>query len=118
MRTGKAALVSIAFAVGIVAFSAVTAFVPETGWKGFHMMFVLLAARLIEGSFGVPIPAHRGFVYALAAVIHGFLIAVLFLFALLFIPRLGRRGAGLTLAVLVIIDVVLLVLVSPMRELP
>jgi hypothetical protein len=41
MPTGKPTLVSIAFAVGLITFGAVTVFIPESGWKGFHLMFVL-----------------------------------------------------------------------------
>ena len=68
MPTGKSALVSIAFAVGIVTFGTITVFVPETGWKGFHVMFVLLAARVMEGLFGAAlVSAHRVPVYELPA---------------------------------------------------
>jgi hypothetical protein len=119
MPTGRLALVSIAFAVGMLTFGAVTALVPEASWKGFHVMFLLLAVRVTQGFFGAGFAtSHRVFVYGLAALFHALLLAVLVFFVLLFVPGPGRRTAGLCLTVLVIIDVVLLVLVSPMRELP
>jgi hypothetical protein len=119
MQRPNPVLPLIAFAVGVLTFGTVTTFVSESGWKGVHVMFVLLAARLMEGLFGVAsVSAHRGFMYALAAVLHGFLVALTFLFVLLFAPRLSRRGAWVTLVILVVVDVALLVLTSPMRELP
>ena len=119
MPIGRLTFVSIACTLSAATFGIVTAFVPETSWKGFHVMFVLLAVRIMEGLFGSQFASsHRLLLCGLAAVLHGLVIALLVSPVLLFMPRLGRRAAGLTLATLVILDVVLLVLVFPMRELP
>lgn len=119
MQIGKLSFVSIACGLGAAVFGIVTALVPEARWKGFHLMFVLLAVRIMEGTFGSQFASsHRLLLCGVAAILHGLVIALIVSPALLFIPRMGRRGAGLMLAVLVVLDVVLLILVSPMRELP
>ncbi len=119
MRAGNGALVFSAFITGASASVAVTALMAETQWKGLHVMFVLLGALVAEKLLGAKLSAtHKVFAYGLAAVFHGLLLALLFSFVLLLFPRLSRRASILTLASLAIIDVVFLVLVSPMRELP
>jgi hypothetical protein len=119
MIEGRSTLVSIAFVVGAIVFATVTALVPEAQWKGLQWMFVLPSALMTERFFGAEFAsAHRLFTYGLAAALHGLLLALLLFLVSLFLPRLSRRAMGLALAVFVIIDVVLLVLVSPMRELP
>ena len=119
MITVRSTLVSIAFVVGSILSVTATALVPETQWKGLQWMFVLPSARVTERLFGAEFAAaHRVITYGLAATLHGLLLALLLFLVSLFLPRLTRRGLGFVLAAFVIIDVVLLVLVSPMRELP
>lgn len=117
--TGKLTFTSIAFAVGVVTSAAVSALVPENQWKGFHWMFVFPAALLNERVFGAQFAsAHRALTYGTAAVFHGVVLALFLLLILVFASRLRLKGAVLTLGLLVVIDVVLLLFVSPMRELP
>jgi hypothetical protein len=119
MTTGKSTLISIAFVAGAIVSATVTAFVPDSHWKGLQWMFVLPSGLVAERLFGVEFAsAHRVFTYGLAAVLNGLLLALLLFLISLFLPRLTRRGMGLALALFVIIDVILLVLVSPLRELP
>jgi hypothetical protein len=75
----------------------------------------LVTERLFGTRFA---SAHRVFTYGFAPTLPGLLLALLLFLVSLFLPRLSRREMGLALVVVVIIDVVLLVLVSPMRELP
>ena len=119
MQTGKAILVSVAFLVGLLTSAAVTTFVPQTQWKGLHFMFLFPAALVTEKLFGAELASsHRVFMYGLAAVFHGLLMALLFFLVLRFVPRLSRRGALISLAAFVLVDIVFLIFVSPMRELP
>jgi hypothetical protein len=119
MLTGKSTLASIAFVVGAIISATVTAFVPDSHWKGLQWIFVLPSALVVERLFGADFAsAHRAFTYGLAAVLHGLLLALLLFLVSLFLPRLTRRGMGLALILFVIIDVILMVLISPLRELP
>jgi hypothetical protein len=115
----RSAFVSIAFGFGFAISAAVTGFVPEAAWKSLHYMFVLAGAFVIEmllggGSSSV----HHVLTYAIAALLHGLFVAAAYSLLLLCIPRMTRRGAALTLVGLLAVDVIFLVLVWPMGELP
>ena len=119
MTNGKLTFASIAFAAGVITSAAVTVFAPGAQWKGFHWLFVFPAALLNERLFGAEFASgHRALTYGTAAVLHGLVLALILLLILVLVPRLSRKGAMLSLGLLVVIDVVLLLLVSPMRELP
>lgn len=119
MPIGRLHFVAVASALSAVTFGIVTASSPDSSWKGFCWLFVFPAVRIVEASFGSDFASsHRLLTVGLAAVLHGLVIALLVSPVLFFIPRMGRRGVGLTLAILVILDLALLVLVFPMRELP
>ena len=112
-------ITSCAFAIGAIVSSAVSALVPENHWKGLQWMFVLPSALVIEKVFGAAFSsAHRVLTYGFAAFLHGCVFALLFYILSLLLPRLTRRGAVLALLASVALDIVFLILVMPMRELP
>jgi hypothetical protein len=82
-------------------------------------MFLLPAAMIVEKLFGAEFSAvHRVLTYGLGALFHGVAVALLLFLLTLFSPRLSRRRGAIALAVVVVVDLVFLLLVSPMHELP
>ena len=119
MPTGKAILTSSAFLAGAMTSAAVTALVPESHWKGLLFLFLFPAAFVTEKFFGAEYEFfHRWLTYGLAAILHGLAMALVFFLIVRFVPRLSRRGALISLAALLCMDIVFLIFVSPMRELP
>lgn len=117
MRTRS--LMIVAFILGFAASLTVTVFFPQGHWMGFHIMFVMAAGLITEKFLGIPVvPNHQTLTYGIAATLHGLLFAVMFGLLALFFPRLKRRVAVTTLAVVVVVDIMLLVFVSPMKDLP
>lgn len=117
MRTRS--LMIVAFILGFTASLTVTVFLPQSHWMGFHIMFVMAAGLVTEKFLGIPVvPAHQTLTYGMAAILHGFFFASVFGLLALFFPRLKRRVAVTTLAIVVVVDIMLLVFVSPMKDLP
>ena len=117
MRLGNLNLATTAFLIGVGVSGAVSVLSQESQWKGFHLMFVLLAGFMVEKLLGAaPASAHKVLTYSLAAVLHGLVFGLLFLLISLLFPRLSRASTLLIVAVVFIVDIVFLLFASPLHE--
>jgi hypothetical protein len=99
---------------GFIVFASVTAFGRHRPRTFFYEVFEGIAPGYVDKFFGDKFfYAHLSFVNGIAALLHGFFLALLAFLTVLCIPKLSRRGALLILILLVVIDIALLVFVFP-----
>lgn len=113
MSTSEKISLLIAALFGMTVSLAVSAFVPESRWTILQWLLVVPFTGSMQDLVGPTYVAfHRGLFYAITATFHAlFLVLILFLVYRL-APRLRRR-AWLTMALLLIVDIVFMVVVLP-----
>ena len=101
--------------MGVAVSLLVSNLVPADDWTTLQWLFVgvtkVAMERLISPEY---VSVHRKFIYVISAGLHGALLATVLFLGYTFLPRL-RRLAGLSLALLVVVDVVLMVIAFPAR---
>jgi hypothetical protein len=101
-------------AVGSIVFASVTAFARHRPRTFFYEVFEGIAPGYLDKFFGDKFfYSHLSFVNDIAAVLHGFFLALLAFLAVLWVPKLSRRGALLILTLLLVVDMVFLLFAFP-----